>query len=130
MLRFRSVHGTSQVNHGIQNSKPCHQLTRNVERNVLEFTSAFLQKSYGSFISITSDSFYKREPCLSCSYRYDCILYSSFSIFGHEGSQADDIIYINWLNMVRAGLLALEFYTPDTCKWGQVGKTFKSIKYT
>lgn len=43
-----------------------------------------------------------------------------FRIFGHHGNDADDIIYINWLNMVRAGLLALEFYSPDTHTWGQV----------
>lgn len=43
-----------------------------------------------------------------------------FSIFGHRGSEADDIMYINWLNMLRAGLLGLEFYTPETKKWRQV----------
>jgi len=32
---------------------------------------------------------------------------------------ADDIIYINWLNMVRAGLLGLEFYSPETSSWRQ-----------
>lgn len=42
------------------------------------------------------------------------------SIFGYEGSAADDIVYINWLNMVRAGLVALEYYTPESKKWGQV----------
>lgn len=36
------------------------------------------------------------------------------SIFGHEGQKAEDIKYINWLNMARAGLLALEFYSPET----------------
>jgi len=41
-------------------------------------------------------------------------------IFGHHGNTADDIIYVNWLNMVRAGLLALEFYTPETYAWKQV----------
>ena len=45
---------------------------------------------------------------------------SRFRIFGHIGEEADDIIYINWLNMVRAGLLALEFYSPDTSSWRQV----------
>ena len=45
-------------------------------------------------------------------------------IFGHEGSAADDIIYVNWLNMVRAGLLALEFYTPDTQAWKQVKESY------
>ncbi len=28
-------------------------------------------------------------------------------------------MYINWLNMVRAGLLSLEFYSPDTQTWKQ-----------
>lgn len=42
-------------------------------------------------------------------------------IFGFEGADAEDVIYVNWLNMVRAGLLALEFYTPETSSWRQVG---------
>ena len=41
-------------------------------------------------------------------------------IFGFEGDEGDDIIYVNWLNMVRAGLLALEFYSPETRAWRQV----------
>ena len=52
-----------------------------------------------------------------------------FRIFGHHGSAADDIIYINWLNMVRAGLLALEFYTPDTQAWKQVGKVIQALVF-
>lgn len=31
------------------------------------------------------------------------------------------MVYVNWLNMVRAGLLALEFYTPEASSWRQVG---------
>ena len=42
-------------------------------------------------------------------------------IFGHHGDTADDLIYVNWLNMARSGLLALEFYTPETATWRQVG---------
>lgn len=41
-------------------------------------------------------------------------------IFGHEDQTAADIVYINWLNMVRAGVLGLEFYTPETTSWRQV----------
>ena len=48
------------------------------------------------------------------------LLSPSNSIFGYEGSAADDIVYINWLNMLRAGLVALEYYTPENKKWGQV----------
>lgn len=31
----------------------------------------------------------------------------------------DDILYVNWLSMCRAGVLALMFYNPETNKWGQ-----------
>uniref|UniRef100_A0A1X7SLR7 Uncharacterized protein n=1 Tax=Amphimedon queenslandica TaxID=400682 RepID=A0A1X7SLR7_AMPQE len=40
-------------------------------------------------------------------------------IFGYEGAEAEDIMYVNWLSMLRAGLIALEFYTPETKKWRQ-----------
>jgi dipeptidyl-peptidase-3 len=36
-----------------------------------------------------------------------------------EGSARADLIYVNWLNMARAGLLALQFYNPATQAWGQ-----------
>ena len=42
------------------------------------------------------------------------------SIFGYHDNDADDIIYINWLNMVRAGLMGLEYYTPEANNWRQV----------
>ena len=48
------------------------------------------------------------------------IQYFFHSIFGHEGEAADNILYINWLNMVRAGLIGLEYYTPENNKWRQV----------
>lgn len=41
------------------------------------------------------------------------------NIFGHQGSDAEDIYYINWLNMVRAGLLGLEYYSPENRAWKQ-----------
>lgn len=40
------------------------------------------------------------------------------SIFGHD-QDADDIMYIEYLQMARAGLLALEFWDPKSKKWGQ-----------
>ena len=49
-----------------------------------------------------------------------CYCYFLCSIFGHEGDDGSDIAYINWLLMVRAGLLALEFYSPETQSWKQV----------
>ena len=40
-------------------------------------------------------------------------------IFGHEGAEASDVTYVNWLNMARAGFNALQFFEPKTKKWGQ-----------
>ncbi|KJH51170.1 peptidase family M49 [Dictyocaulus viviparus] len=41
-------------------------------------------------------------------------------IFGFKGEVAEKVKYVNWLNEIRAGLLALEFYSPEAKKWGQV----------
>lgn len=42
------------------------------------------------------------------------------SIFGHENSKADDIIYVNWLSLLWTGCAkALEMYQPSTKKWLQ-----------
>ncbi|XP_068981580.1 dipeptidyl peptidase 3 [Bombus flavifrons] len=42
------------------------------------------------------------------------------SIFGHENSEADDIIYVNWLSLLWTGCAkALEMYQPSTKKWLQ-----------
>lgn len=54
-----------------------------------------------------------------------CGLYLSLdrtvlNIFGHvEEAEQDDISYINWLLMCRAGVVGLEFYTPETKGWRQ-----------
>jgi dipeptidyl-peptidase-3 len=62
---------------------------------------------------------------------YLCVLPEVQAIFGaahgspseaHAGTGAGaeaDISYVNWLNMARAGLLALQFYSPATKVWGQ-----------
>ncbi|XP_071079546.1 dipeptidyl peptidase 3-like isoform X1 [Haliotis cracherodii] len=60
------------------------------------------------------------EECRAeCVGLYLCLSSDVLKIFGHVGDSADDIIYINWLNMARAGLLALEFYSPETGAWRQ-----------
>jgi len=60
------------------------------------------------------------EECRAeCVGIYLCLRSDVLKIFGHAGDDADDIIYINWLNMVRAGLMSLEFYSPDTGNWRQ-----------
>jgi dipeptidyl-peptidase-3 len=41
-------------------------------------------------------------------------------IFGYNDEVGRErITYVNWLNMARAGLMALEFYSPAKLKWGQ-----------
>eukprot|EP00069_Balaena_mysticetus_P012830 bmy_07802T0 len=50
---------------------------------------------------------------------YLCLNPQVLEIFGFEGADAEDVVYVNWLNMVRAGLLALEFYTPEASSWRQ-----------
>lgn len=50
---------------------------------------------------------------------YLCTDPEALKIFGHEGADADDVAYVNWLIMARAGVRALAFYNPDTKIWGQ-----------
>ncbi|KAK0181984.1 hypothetical protein PV327_000159 [Microctonus hyperodae] len=41
-------------------------------------------------------------------------------IFGYEGTDADEIIYVNWLSLLWNGAAkALEMYQPETKKWLQ-----------
>lgn len=35
------------------------------------------------------------------------------SIFGHSGSDANDIIYVNWLSLAWAGVCSLEMWDPN-----------------
>eukprot|EP00963_Diacronema_lutheri_P008993 scaffold786_cov329-Pavlova_lutheri.AAC.17 len=60
------------------------------------------------------------EECRAeCTGIYLCIEEEVQRIFGHEGKDAQDLIYVNWLNMARAGIVGLEFYTPETGRWRQ-----------
>uniref|UniRef100_K7F547 Dipeptidyl peptidase 3 n=1 Tax=Pelodiscus sinensis TaxID=13735 RepID=K7F547_PELSI len=60
------------------------------------------------------------EECRAeCVGLYLCLNKDVLRIFELKGEDAEDVIYINWLNMVRAGLLGLEFYTPENGTWRQ-----------
>ena len=61
------------------------------------------------------------EECRAeCVGIYLCLEKAALDIFGHtEAEEAAAIKRVNWLNMVRAGLLALTYYSPDAKKWGQ-----------
>ncbi|PIK55392.1 putative dipeptidyl peptidase 3 [Apostichopus japonicus] len=89
----------------------------------------FLEKSdMVSSWYLPGETWDSKFPVISSSYEecraecvgiYLCTSREILKIFGHEGQAASDILYINWLNMVRAGVLGLEFYTPKTNSWRQ-----------
>lgn len=84
-----------------------------------ELVSSWYQGSetWDSKFSTIASSY---EECRAeCVGLYLCLNNQVLSIFGHEGEDAADVIYINWLSMVRAGLLGLEFYTPESKSWRQ-----------
>ncbi|GAM27164.1 hypothetical protein SAMD00019534_103390 [Acytostelium subglobosum LB1] len=60
------------------------------------------------------------EECRAeCAGVYLCVNRDILSLFGFKGTMAEDIFYINWLIMARAGICALEFYSPTTSSWKQ-----------
>ncbi len=48
-----------------------------------------------------------------------CTVERVLDIFHVAPEGRADIVYVNWLNMARAGILALQFYNPATKAWGQ-----------
>uniref|UniRef100_A0A8C6VR75 Dipeptidyl peptidase 3 n=1 Tax=Naja naja TaxID=35670 RepID=A0A8C6VR75_NAJNA len=68
------------------------------------------------FSSVASSYEECRAECVGL---YLCLNKDVLRIFELKGEDAENVIYINWLNMVRAGLLALEFYTPESGSWRQ-----------
>ncbi|XP_070622351.1 dipeptidyl peptidase 3 [Erythrolamprus reginae] len=68
------------------------------------------------FSSVASSYEECRAECVGL---YLCLNKDVLRIFALKGEDAENVIYINWLNMVRAGLLALEFYTPESGSWRQ-----------
>lgn len=84
---------------------------RNAELNV---------SGYSSVSTVTSCSTWLTSEICSHGMCAAYLLFFAFCrVFGHSGDDAKKIIYSNWLNMVRAGLLGLEFYSPDTNSWRQ-----------
>ncbi|CAO3622551.1 unnamed protein product [Cunninghamella blakesleeana] len=68
------------------------------------------------FKSIASSYEECRAECIALTLSPEADI---LKIFGYEGQSADDILYIMYLNMARAGLAALEYFDPNAKKWGQ-----------
>jgi len=52
---------------------------------------------------------------------YLCTVPKILAIFGHSCAEGEvpDVVYTNWLLMVRAGVLGLEYFTPESKTWRQ-----------
>lgn len=70
----------------------------------------------GKFGSLSSSYEECRAECVGL---YLCLNRDILKIFGHEGEVAEQIIYVNWLNMVWAGVQGLLYYTPEKEMWRQ-----------
>ncbi|EWC44354.1 hypothetical protein DRE_01180 [Drechslerella stenobrocha 248] len=77
-------------------------------------------ETWGSVFGPTAASY---EECRAeCVAMYLCPDREILEVFGHTDeteAAAEDVLYISYLQMARAGLLALEFWDPKTKKWGQ-----------
>jgi dipeptidyl-peptidase-3 len=71
-------------------------------------------KTYDSVFTDLASSI---EECRAeCVGMFLCYNDEILEIFGHT---TKDVSYINWLSELRAGLMGLKYYHPDTDKWGQ-----------
>ena len=103
---YRLRHFTVLTTLGIANSLSSPRATKNAAPNASEYTCAYPKR-------FSSKTYAHRD-----NKRF--IFIDSIRIFGYEGQAADDIIYVNWLLMVRAGVVGLEFFSPETKIWRQV----------
>lgn len=70
----------------------------------------------GKLSSLSSSYEECRAECVGL---YLCVNRDVLKIFGYDGKEGDDIIYVNWLNMVWAGVQGLLYYTPESKTWRQ-----------
>jgi hypothetical protein len=104
----------NQVKRGVANSVRYRPPMKSVEQKRLDIFSAAIRMCSSRQEIIDQGGVSKRYANIVLSYR----------IFGFEGDHASDIMYNNWLSQIRAGLLALEYYSVDSRKWGQVNSVY------
>ncbi len=70
-----------------------------------------------TYDSVFTDLASSMEECRAeCVGMYLCYEKEILNIFGHNN---EDVAYVNWISELRAGLMGLKYYHPDTDKWGQ-----------
>jgi len=74
-------------------------------------------ETYDSVFTSMGSSY---EECRAeCVGLHLCLEPGVTEIFGHEGAEAEDIKYANWVSMVLAGLKGLEMFSPAAGEWKQ-----------
>ncbi|KAF8540010.1 peptidase family M49 [Trichophaea hybrida] len=77
-------------------------------------------ETWGSvFASIAASYEECRAECVAMYLGGEKDLLEIFGFKDDTEKKADDVLYVEYLNMARAGLLALEFWDPKFGKWGQ-----------
>lgn len=120
-ISFEVQVGTHELGHGTgklftedENGK------KNFENVIDPFTKEPIKTWYkpgqnfnSKFKSIASSYEECRAECIALSLSPHADI---LKIFNYEGQEAEDVLYIMYLNMARAGLTALEFYDPAAKK--------------
>merc|ERR1719244_2026928 len=74
-------------------------------------------ETYDSLFTTIGSSY---EECRAeCVGIHLCLQPGVTEIFGHSGSEAEDIKYVNWLSMAHAGIKGLEMFSPASGEWKQ-----------
>lgn len=122
-LSFEVQVGTHELGHGtgkLFSEDENGKLNFDIESVINPITGEPIKTWYkpgqnfnSKFQSIASSYEECRAECIALSLSpHDDIL----KIFNYEGQEAEDILYIMYLNMARAGLTGLELYNPDAKK--------------
>ena len=74
-------------------------------------------ETYDSVFTSMGSSY---EECRAeCVGLHLCLEPGVTEIFGHQGADAEDIKYANWVSMVLAGVKGLEMFSPTSGEWKQ-----------
>lgn len=67
-----------------------------------------------------------RAECVGLFFSTNKVIHQ---IFGYKEEDADDIVFVNWLWMILAGIKGLEAYNPDSERWTQAHSQARYVIY-